>query len=161
MTHPSRSLRSEDSSCLNPTHPPATRVLSLELGLLEEGGTASCHSDNVHWTLFFLHSLIRLSSQKLFSFLYNYFPSPYSFQVWLTSKIFPHFCYLFPWLILVGSAPLSLWGPDMKHRKQIKVPLTGNRDEKPLGILTTRLLGGVGVGGIRWSRQTVSIASTD
>lgn len=57
---------------------------------------------------FSLHSVIRLSSQKPFSFLYSYIPFPHSSQVWLISKIFPHFCYLFPRLILVGSVPQSL-----------------------------------------------------
>lgn len=63
-------------------------------------------------TLFSLHSVIRPSSQKPFSFLYNYIPFPYSFQVWLISRIFPHFCCLLPWLILVGSVSPPLWGPD-------------------------------------------------
>lgn len=75
-------------------------------------------------------SVISPSSQKPFSFLYNYIPFPYSFQVWLISKIFPHFCCLLPWLILIGWVPPSLWGPDMEHGKQIKVWLTGDRDEE-------------------------------
>lgn len=75
-------------------------------------------------------SVISPFSQKPFSFLYNYIPFPYSFQVWLISKIFPHFCCLLPWLILIGWVPQSLWGPDMEHGKQIKVWLTRDKDEE-------------------------------
>lgn len=107
-------------------------------------------------------SVISPSSQKPFSFLYNYIPFPYSFQVWLISKIFPHFCCLLPWLILVGSVPPSLWGPDMEHGKQIKVWPAGDRDEEspvpPSALWVGRWCGGgAGGGELKWSWETFSL----
>ena len=107
-----------------PTHPSGLLPLtSSPLGWVPWRGNERALSlrQCILDALFSFHSVIRLFSQKPFSFLYNYIPFPYSFQVWLISKVFPHFCCLLPWLILVGSVPLSLWGPDVEHGKRIKV----------------------------------------
>lgn len=83
------------------THTATTEVLGCELGQgAGSGAVLSQHPLNTHWRL-----VVRPSSQKPFSFLCNYSPFPYSFQAWLISKTFPHFCYLLPWLTLVCSAP--------------------------------------------------------
>lgn len=114
---------------------PSYSCLSWGLSLRNE-----LTDNNALWTFSALLPVIRPSSQSS-SLFYTITPhSQYSFQVWHVSKVFPHYCYLPPWLILLGSIPSSLWGPDMEHPKQVEIHELKIEMKRPLWLLMAILI---------------------